>query len=139
MNIKSFKKIIIIVCFIIIVFGLIGMNYLFKKNKTFYLNTYHVEFTTKSIDIFIPKYSYYEGDNGVMTAVFKNPKTYRTLKKEVIKYLDSLEEVSCNGNTYYYNSEQNFLIYKYKVSNGFPFRKIEIGYIYGNPCRYNYE
>ncbi len=126
-----------VVCIILIIAGIFGINYFLKKNETFYEDSYHVKFTTKSVDIFIPKYSYFEGIGGIITAEFKNPRSYKKLKKEVSEYLGTLEEVSCNGNTYYYDKNQNFLIYLYKVSNGFPFRKIEISYTYGNPCQFD--
>lgn len=93
---------------------------------------YKSEASGKILDI--PKFSKLDSECCMYNITFNNPRSYISLKAEMITILDSYEKMDCDGKDYYYNTIEDYTITDYKITKGLIFNKISILYGKGNSC-----
>ena len=135
---KENKKIVILSVGLIIIFNLllIVSNLIF--NKTFFKNSYKLDFMN-NVSIPIPRYSYYRRTGGMeeYTTTLKTLKQPDEVNIFIDKYLNTLNKIECNDKIYYYNQNKDFTIMQYRINNdGIGFvNTIYISYSEGNICK----
>ena len=118
------KKIIILICILIIVVGIVSFVLVkLHNNSTFYSEVYHGR---GGHDIFIPKYSYLESECCVTAANFYSFRSKKELDKEINNYLKDFEYFN-DESTYGYR-KGNLFIQSYEVIDKTLYRKIVITY-----------
>lgn len=113
---KETKKIkLLILMFIILLFFIFTATILIF-NKTFLKTNYNLDFL-ENVSIPIPRFSYYRGTGGMeeYTTKLKTLKQPDEVNILINSYLSSLEKISCNDNTYYYNKNSDFTILQYRI------------------------
>lgn len=84
-----------------------------------------METGSQTIVLGVPKYSI-ECNNGInsYTYKYKNFRSRKILKKEILDYLNTLNKRTYNGVKYYYNKEKDYSIYEYEVRPAFIYNTI---------------
>lgn len=99
-------------------------------------NVEHIRYThntDKLINLAVPKFSFGESINEDSFS-YKNFRGKSVLKSEIKNYLDTLEHISCNGTTYYYDKIANVTVINYRVSDVFLYNNIDYQIRNGNYC-----
>lgn len=135
LKIKEKRKIILLALFSFITLILFSALLLLTCNRTFFKTRYNSEFLD-NVSIAIPKYSYYRRTGGNYISTFKTLKSTDEIDVFIDTYLSSFEKIECNGETYYYNSKNDYTIFQYTANNdGYGFiNTIYIGYCNGKYC-----
>ncbi len=116
--------IILIVC--IILFKLIPFGY----------DVEHIRYThteNKIINLGIPKFSFLKKNNENSYS-YKNFRGKSILKSELKNYVNTLEHISCNNTTYFYDSDTNITIIDYDVKGNILYNTISYNIRNGNYC-----
>lgn len=119
--ILPFSIVFIVVLFKLIPFGydVIPIRYTHNENKL--------------IQLGVPKFSWYMGN-------YENSYTYKSfrgrsiLKSEMKNYLNTLEHISCNDTTYYYDSNADITVINYSVTGNILYNTITYDVKNGNYC-----
>lgn len=90
--------------------------------------------TEKIISIAAPKFSFDYKSNDESYA-FKNIRSKIALKIEIKNYLNTLEHLSCNDTTYYYDSYSDTTIANYNVKDRLIYSTISYDIKKGNYCK----
>ncbi len=93
---------------------------------------YKSEASGKVLDV--PKHVKLKSECCMYNASFTSPRSAGVLKYELKTILKSYEKISCNGNDYYYNKDDDYTISEYNVKRGFLYNEINITYSMGNIC-----
>lgn len=132
------KKLIILSIGLIILIGLFLIVIILVFNKTFFKNSYELDYMN-NISIPIPRYSYYRGTGGMeaYTTKLKTIKQPDEVNILIDRYLNTLDKIECNNENYYYDKNKNFTIIQYRINNdGIGFvNTIYISYSDGNICK----
>lgn len=135
---KERKKIIVLSFGLIIIISLFLIILVLICNKTFFKSTYKLDYMN-NINIPIPRYSYYRKTSGMdeYTTRLKTLKEPDEVNIFIDRYLNTLEKIKCNDETYYYDNNKNFTIMQYRINNdGIGFvNTIYISYSKGNICK----
>jgi len=116
------KKVVMILCFLILlVFLLTG--YLLFTNKTFFKESY---LRVDQKEMFIPKYSYFKDECCMTAATFYSFRFKKNLDYEIKHYMDDFDYFE-DETTYGYQKKDLF-IQSYLVEDHFFYRKIIIVY-----------
>ncbi len=116
--------IIIIIC--IILFKLLPFGY----------DVSHVRYThneNKLINLGVPKFSFYMKNNEDSYS-YKSLRGKSVLKSEVKGYLNTLEHISCNNTTYYYDNDTDITIVDYSVKGNIIYNTISYSIKNRNYC-----
>ena len=119
--ILPFSIVFIVVLFKLIPFGydVIPIRYTHNENKL--------------IQLGVPKFSWYMGN-------YENSYTYKSfrgrsiLKSEMKNYLNTLEHISCNDTTYYYDSNADITVINYSVTGNILYNTASYNIKNGNYC-----
>ena len=125
------KKIIIYILPIIFVSCII-----FFKLIPFGYNIEHPRYThteNKIINLGIPKFSFLMKNNENSYS-YKNFRGKSVLKSELKSYVSTLEHISCNNTTYFYDSDANITIVDYDVKGNMIYSTISYNIRNGNYC-----
>lgn len=125
------KKIMIFVLPIILV-GCIGLF----KLMPFGYNIEHTRYThteNKIINLGVPKFSFLMKNNENSYS-YKNFRGRSVLKSELKSYVNTLEHISCNNTTYFYDSDANVTIIDYDVKGNIIYSTISYNIRNGNYC-----
>lgn len=125
------KKAMILVVPII----LIGCIALFKLIPFGY-NIEHTRYThteNKIINLGVPKFSFLMKNNENSYS-YKNFRGRSVLKSELKSYVNTLEHISCNNTTYFYDSDANVTIIDYDVKGNIFYSTISYNIRNGNYC-----
>lgn len=117
----------ITVIIIIILFKLLPFGYIIKPIH--YTNNN----TNKVISLGVPKFSF-NMKNNENSYSYKNFRGNSVLISEVRNYLNSLEHISCNNTTYFFDKDADVTIIDYKVKNRFLYNTISYNIRMGNYC-----
>lgn len=111
------KNILLLIAIMIVLVAFISIVTL-SFNKTFFETKYSSDFVS-SVNIPIPKYSYYSGTGGMKsyTAKLKTLKQPDEVNVIIDRYLLSLEKIEYNNEVYYYDQENDFTILQYRINN----------------------
>lgn len=112
---------------IIILFKLLPFGYIIKPIH--YTNNN----TNKVISLGVPKFSF-NMKNNENSYSYKNFRGNSVLISEVRNYLNSLEHISCNNTTYFFDKDAVITIIDYKVKNRFLYNTISYNIRMGNYC-----
>lgn len=112
---------------IIILFKLLPFGYIIKPIH--YTNNN----TNKVISLGVPKFSF-NMKNNENSYSYKNFRGNSVLISEVRNYLNSLEHISCNNTTYFFDKDADVTIIDYKVKNRFVYNTISYNIRMGNYC-----
>lgn len=128
---KINKKIIMILIpvfflFLILLFKVIPFGYEV-------IHTRYVHTENKLINMAVPKFSFFMKNNENSYS-FKNWRGKTVLRNEIKNYLDTLEHISCNNTTYYYDSSTNMTFVDYSVKGNFIYSTISYNVRNGNYC-----
>ncbi len=118
------SPIIIITC--IILFKLIPFGY----------DVMHIRYnhnTDKLINLGVPKFSFYMQNNEDNYA-YKSLRGKSILKSEVKAYLNTLEPISCNNTTYFYDNTADITIIDYSITSNILYNNINYSIRNGNYC-----
>lgn len=116
--------IIIIIC--IVLFKLIPFGY----------NISHIRYThneNKLINLGVPKFSFLMKNNEDSYS-YKNLRGKNILKSEIKEYLNTLEHISCNNTTYYYDKDADITIIDYSIKGNLIYNTISYSIRNGNYC-----
>lgn len=115
---KSRNKILFLIIIILILIINSTSLIILSLNRTFFKTTY-TSMYIDNVNIPIPRYSYYRSTNGIdiHTTKLKTLKQPDEVNIHIDRYLNTLEDFSCNNNTYYYNKKNNFTIIQYRINN----------------------
>ncbi len=125
------KKIIIYILPIIFVSCII-----FFKLIPFGYNIEHPRYThteNKIINLGIPKFSFLMKNNENSYS-YKNFRGKSVLKSELKSYVNTLEHITCNNTTYFYDSDANITIIDYDVKGNLIYSTISYNIRNGNYC-----
>ena len=125
------KKIIIYILPIIFVSCII-----FFKLIPFGYNIEHPRYThteNKMINLGVPKFSFLMKNNENSYS-YKNFRGKSVLKSELKSYVNTLEHISCNNTTYFYDSDANITIIDYDVKGNIIYSTISYNIRNGNYC-----
>lgn len=125
------KKIMIFVLPIIFV-SCIGLF----KLMPFGYNIEHIRYThteNKIINLGVPKFSFLTKNNENSYS-YKNFRGRSVLKSELKSYVNTLEHISCNNTTYFYDSDANVTIIDYDVKGNIIYSTISYNIRNGNYC-----
>ena len=125
------KKIMIFVLSIIFV-SCIGLF----KLMPFGYNIEHTRYThteNKIINLGVPKFSFLMKNNENSYS-YKNFRGRSVLKSELKSYVNTLEHISCNNTTYFYDSDANVTIIDYDVKGNIIYSTISYNIRNGNYC-----
>ncbi len=115
----------------VILFLFVIISTLLIYNQTFFYDEYKTEEAT----IPIPLFSYYKRMGGMYVVTLYSLRSNQAINKVKDNYLNKLEEMTCHGNKYYYDEDQDITIFSYSVNAKYLFLKtINIGYYYGKDC-----
>lgn len=117
------KNKIIMLVGILLILICFGITILLFNNKTFFSNSY-IGLNNK--EIFIPKYSYFNREAGMVVASFYSLKSKNNLDKEISNYIEDFEYFE-NEHTFGYMKGDLF-IQSYTVEDKGLYRKIYITY-----------
>ena len=104
------KKVFILILVVILIFLLLFVNHSFGYSKVEMI--YEMETGSQTIVLGVPKYSI-ECNNGInsYTYKYKNFRSRKILKKEILDYLNTLNKRTYNVVKYYYNNEKYKSLY----------------------------
>lgn len=125
------KKIMIFVLPIIFI-SCIGLF----KLMPFGYNIEHTRYThteNKTINLGVPKFSFLMKNNENSYS-YKNFRGRSVLKSELKSYVNTLEHISCNNTTYFYDSDANITIIDYDVKGNIIYSTISYNIRNGNYC-----
>ncbi len=125
------KKIMIFILPIIF----IGAATLYKLIPFGY-NVEHIRYThneDKLINLGIPKFSFLMKNNENSYS-YKNFRGKSILTSEIKNYLNTLNHISCNDTTYFYDTDANITIIDYSVKGNLIYNTISYNIINGNYC-----
>lgn len=125
------KKIIIYILPIIFTSCII-----FLKLIPFGYNIEHPKYThteNKTINLGVPKFSFLMKNNEDSYS-YKNFRGKSILKSELKSYVNTLEHISCNNTTYFYDSDANITIIDYDVKGNIIYSTISYNIKNGNYC-----
>lgn len=125
------KKIIIYILPIIFVSCII-----FFKLIPFGYNIEHPRYThteNKMINLGVPKFSFLMKNNENSYS-YKNFRGKSVLKSELKSYVNTLEHISCNNTTYFYDPDANITIVDYDVTGNIIYSTISYNIRNGNYC-----
>lgn len=128
---ELYKKIIIYILPIIFVSCII-----FFKLIPFGYNIEHPRYThteNKMINLGVPKFSFLMKNNENSYS-YKNFRGKSVLKSELKSYVNTLEHISCNNTTYFYDSDANITIIDYDVKGNIIYSTISYNIRNGNYC-----
>ncbi len=128
---ELYKKIIIYILPIIFVSCII-----FFKLIPFGYNIEHPRYThteNKMINLGVPKFSFLM-ENNENSYSYKNFRGKSVLKSELKSYVNTLEHISCNNTTYFYDSDANITIIDYDVKGNIIYSTISYNIRNGNYC-----
>lgn len=119
-----FGLILAIIIIIVILYKLLPFGYQLKV----------VDYHSKTINLGVPAYSFLikKTSNGYR---FQNLRNSYALKTEIKNYLNTLEHISCNKTTYYYDHSTDMTIIDYNVKNNLLYNTIEYQIENGNYCK----
>ncbi len=113
----------------------VGCIVLFKLIPFGY-NIEHIRYThteNKIINLGIPKFSFRKKNNENSYS-YKNFRGKSILKSELKHYVNTLEHISCNNTTYFYDSDTNITIVDYDVKGNIFYNTISYNIRNGNYC-----
>ncbi len=113
----------------------IGCIVLFKLIPFGY-NIEHIRYThteNKIINLGIPQFSFRKKNNENSYS-YKNFRGKSILKSELKHYVNTLEHISCNNTTYFYDSDTNITIVDYDVKGNIFYNTISYNIRNGNYC-----
>lgn len=119
------KKIIIVAVVLIL---------LFISIKVIPLGTREMMMGASLIRIEVPKLSSLDSECCSYEATFKSLRGMSSLKKDLDKIMSKYEKIYCNGETYYYDKNNNITYKQYELSSGLFFSKYKISYVRNNIC-----
>ena len=125
---KGLRNIFIIILAFILIF-------LFKV-ISFGYDVKHVKYTfydDKFINLGVPKFSFLMQNNDENYS-FKSFRSKGVLEKEVKKYLNTLEDLSCNNTIYYYDEDSDITIIDYSIISNPIYSTISYSLKNGNYC-----
>ena len=128
LNKKGLRNIFIIILAFILIF-------LFKV-ISFGYDVKHVKYTfydDKFINLGVPKFSFLMQNNDENYS-FKSFRSKGVLEKEVKKYLNTLEDLSCNNTIYYYDEDSDITIIDYSIISNPIYSTISYSLKNGNYC-----
>lgn len=128
---ELYKKIIIYILPIIFVSCII-----FFKLIPFGYNIEHPRYThteNKMINLGVPKFSFLMKNNENSYS-YRNFRGKSVLKSELKSYVNTLEHISCNNTTYFYDSDANITIIDYDVKGNIIYSTISYNIRNGNYC-----
>lgn len=114
---------------------LIGCIALFKLIPFGY-NIEHIRYThteNKIINLGVPKFSFLMKNNENSYS-YKNFRGKSVLKSELKSYVNTLEHITCNNTTYFYDSDANVTIVDYDVKGNIIYSTISYNIRNGNYC-----
>jgi hypothetical protein len=79
-------------------------------------NIYDKTNGSQTVELGIPKFSFFKQENDKSYS-YKNIRSNKVLTKEIKEFLNTLEHISCNNTTYYYDSKNKFSIIDYSIKN----------------------
>lgn len=125
------KKMILALCVIIFLVGVV----LFKVVSLGYeVMPFHYNHNTnKLIHLGVPKYSFWQKNNEDSYS-FKSFRGSKVLKNEIKAYLNTLEHISCEDTTYYYDPWADVTIIDYSVQGNIVYSTINYQIKNGNYC-----
>lgn len=132
---ELYKKIIIYI--IIYILPIIFVScIIFFKLIPFGYNIEHPRYThteNKMINLGVPKFSFLMKNNENSYS-YKNFRGKSVLKSELKSYVNTLEHISCNNTTYFYDSDANITIIDYDVKGNIIYSTISYNIRNGNYC-----
>ena len=129
---KQLKKKTILILFPIIFVGCIVLFKLIPFGYSIEHPRYtHTE--NKIINLGIPKFSFMMKNNENSYS-YKNFRGKSVLKSEVKSYVNTLEHISCNDTTYFYDSDADITIIDYDVKGNIIYSTISYNIRNGNYC-----
>lgn len=134
-KIKIKRQILKRITVIIIPIILVICGILFKLIPFGY-DIIHVRYNhneNKLIDLGVPKFSFSMKNNDNSYS-YKNFRGKSILKSEIKSYLNTLEHISCNDTTYFYDSIANITIVDYSVEGNLLYNTISYHVRNGNYC-----
>ena len=96
----------------------------------------HIRYThteNKLINLGIPKFSFLKKNNENSYS-YKSFRGASVLKSELKNYVNTLEHISCNNTTYFYDSDSNITIVDYGVKENIFYNTISYNIRNGNYC-----
>ncbi|HIT10615.1 MAG TPA: hypothetical protein IAC24_03345 [Candidatus Onthousia faecigallinarum] len=127
------KKIVILVVLLLILILLIVLLKTVSLGYEVEYTIYDEETGSQTVALGVPKLSFFKKENGNHYS-YKSIRGQKVLEQEMESFLDTLEEISCNDHTYYYDQENDFTILKATVVNHFLYHTISYEVRYGNYC-----
>lgn len=109
---------------------------IFFKLIPFGYNIEHPRYThteNKMINLGVPKFSFLMKNNENSYS-YKNFRGKSVLKSELKSYVNTLEHISCNNTTYFYDSDANITIIDYDVKGNIIYSTISYNIRNGNYC-----
>ena len=94
--------------------------------------SYFSEASNKNLEM--PKFLKLKEECCSYTATFSSLRSVWALKKDMENILKNYEVLNCEGNTYYYNENENYTITDYNIKQGILFNQILLNYGNGNSC-----
>lgn len=113
----------------------VGCIILFKLIPFGY-NIEHIRYThteNKIINLGVPKFSFLKKNNENSYS-YKSFRGKSILKSELKNYVNTLEHISCNNTTYFYDSDANITIIDYYVKGNIFYNTISYNIRNGNYC-----
>ena len=96
------------------------------------IRDYYIE--EVGITLTVPRLSTLEGTCCMFVSSFRSIRKAYALEQEMRRILQRYEEISCNGQTYHYNSAKSYTIVNYSVRRGLLFNELNITFTTGNYC-----
>lgn len=129
---KQIKKKIMIIALPIILIGCFA----FFKLIPFGYDVEHVRYThteNKLINLGVPKFSFFM-KNKENSYSYKSFRGKSVLKSEIKNYVNTLQHISCNNTTYFYDKDANITIIDYSVTGNIIYSTISYNIRNGNYC-----
>ena len=122
---KVFIKIFVVL--IVIIFVFLGIKFI-------PLGTKKARLGATLITIDVPKLSSLKDECCEYEATFTTIRGEKVIKKELESIMSKYQKVYCNGDTYYYDFNNNITYTKYEIISGLFSNTFKITYVKGNIC-----
>lgn len=129
---KQVNRKILIICFLLFLF----VGFILFKFVSFGYQVYPIRYThntNKLIHLGVPKYSFWF-QNVEDSYSFKSFRGSSVLKHEMRNYLNTLDKLSCNHTSYYYDSLADITFVDYQVQGNLFYHTLTYSVRNGNYC-----